>query len=152
PDLILADVMMPGRDGLSLCRAVKADPATARVPVVLLTALTHREALLRGWEAGADEYLFKPFHPRELVTRVQTLLTAVRERRRAEDQEAKLAQEQSARALAEEEVRARDRFLSVASHELRTPLNPLQIHVQLLLRSARENKLHNGPLAGRVVE
>src|SRR5262249_6922362 len=53
PDLVVADVVMPGRDGLSLCRALKADPATARIPVVLLTALTQRDALLKGWEAGA---------------------------------------------------------------------------------------------------
>jgi PAS domain S-box-containing protein len=52
---------------------------------VLVTALVQREALLRGWEAGADEYLFKPFHPRELVTRVRSLLTATRERKRAEE-------------------------------------------------------------------
>ena len=74
PDLVLSDVMMPKRDGLSLCRQLKADPETAQIPVVLLTAMTHRESLLKGWEAGADEYLFKPFHPRELVTRVRTIL------------------------------------------------------------------------------
>ena len=53
PDLVLSDVMMPRRDGLSLCRELKSRPETATVPVILLTALTHREALLRGWEAGA---------------------------------------------------------------------------------------------------
>jgi PAS domain S-box-containing protein len=84
PDLILADVMMPNRDGLSLCRAVKSDPASAGIPVVLLTALTHREALLQGWEAGADEYLFKPFHPTELLTRIKSVLAGSRTRRRAE--------------------------------------------------------------------
>jgi signal transduction histidine kinase len=84
PDLILADVMMPERDGLSLCRTLKADPAHRHIPVVLLTALIDREALLKGWEAGADEYLFKPFHPRELTARVQSMLTAHRERQRSE--------------------------------------------------------------------
>lgn len=83
PDLILADVMMPKRDGLSLCRAVKAGQDTAAIPVILLTALTYREALLRGWEAGADEYLFKPFHPRELTTRVRSILASVSDRRMA---------------------------------------------------------------------
>jgi signal transduction histidine kinase len=150
PDLVLADVMMPARDGLSLCRAVKTAPATAQTPVVLLTALTDRDALLRGWEAGADEYLFKPFHPRELTTRVRTILTAARERRRAEEQVRRLAHEQAAREAAEEGVRARDRFLSIASHELRTPLNPLQLNIQVLLRAARDGSL-NGRLAGRVV-
>src|SRR5262245_8498746 len=78
PELLLADVMMPHRDGLSLCREVKSNPATAQIPVVLLTALTNRESLLQGWEAGADEYLFKPFHPRELITRIRSILTATR--------------------------------------------------------------------------
>ena len=76
PDLLLTDVMMPERDGLSLCRDVKADPALAALPVVMLTAMTHREALLEGWKAGANEYLFKPFHPKELTTRIQSLLGA----------------------------------------------------------------------------
>jgi signal transduction histidine kinase/DNA-binding response OmpR family regulator len=75
PTLILSDVMMPRRDGLSLCRELKSRPETRGIPFVLLTALTYREALLRGWEAGADDYLFKPFHPTELMTRMQTLLT-----------------------------------------------------------------------------
>src|SRR5262245_40503443 len=76
PELLLADVMMPHRDGLSLCREVKSDPATAQIPVVLLTALTNRDSLLQGWEACADDYLFKPFHPRELSTRIRSILSA----------------------------------------------------------------------------
>ncbi|EKD42260.1 MAG: Sensor protein [uncultured bacterium] len=76
PDLVLADVMMPEKDGITLCREIKSEPKTAHIPVILLTALTHREAMVRGWEAGADEYLFKPFHPKELVTRVNSLLAA----------------------------------------------------------------------------
>jgi diguanylate cyclase (GGDEF)-like protein len=82
PDLVLADVMMPGLDGLALCRALKTDPAFAPGRIVLLTALTGRSDLVRGWEAGADDYLFKPFHPLELVTRVRALLAAVLEQRR----------------------------------------------------------------------
>ncbi len=84
PNLIVSDVMMPRRDGFDLCRAIKSDPGTSRIPVVLLTALTERDALMNGWEVGADEYLFKPFHPRELLTRVRTLLTASEERHRVE--------------------------------------------------------------------
>jgi PAS domain S-box-containing protein len=84
PALVLADVMMPRIDGVEVCRFLKSNPATARIPVILLTALTHREAMLKGWEAGADEYLFKPFHPAEVRTRVRTLLQGVAERNRAE--------------------------------------------------------------------
>jgi PAS domain S-box-containing protein len=73
------------------------------------------------------------------------------ERRRAEEQARLLEREKAARAAAEEGVRARDRFLSVASHELRTPLNPLLIHIQLLLRAARAGTLE-GPVSGRVLQ
>ena len=93
PDLVLSDVMMPRRDGLSLCRELKSRPETATMPVILLTALTHREALLRGWEAGADEYLFKPFHPTELCTRVRTILCSTLGRRRAEAEVLELNEE-----------------------------------------------------------
>lgn len=79
-DLILSDVMMPEVDGLALCRALKADPETAETPFVLLTASTTRQTMLEGWEAGADEYLVKPFHPLELRARVRTLLRASGER------------------------------------------------------------------------
>jgi signal transduction histidine kinase len=84
PDLVLADVMMPECDGLSLCRQIKEGLSTRNIPVILLTALIDRDSLLKGWEAGADEYLFKPFHPRELTARVQSMLAGARERMRAD--------------------------------------------------------------------
>ncbi len=80
PDLLISDIMMPGIDGFELCRRIKDDPQTASLPVVLVTALANRQSLLRGWEAGADEYLFKPFHPVELVTRVRSLLASSKNR------------------------------------------------------------------------
>jgi signal transduction histidine kinase len=136
PDLILADVMMPRRDGLGLCRTIKGDQATARIPVVLLTALTHREALLRGWEAGADEYLFKPFHPKELVTRARAILTAAQERRRYEESQLRVQQELERRveertAQLTEADRRKDAFLAMLAHELRNPLAPIRnaLHV-----------------------
>lgn len=115
PRLILSDVMMPLRDGFELCRALKSDPATSRIPVVLLTALIDREALLKGWEAGADEYLFKPFHPRELLTRVRTLLAAF---------ELRLAD------------RHKDEFVATLAHELRNPLAAIRNCV-LVIKSAK---------------
>lgn len=88
PDLVISDVMMPNRDGLSFCKEMKAVPETRDIPIILLTALTYREALLRGWEAGADDYLFKPFHPKELLVRVRSFLVFLEltaERKRAEE-------------------------------------------------------------------
>ncbi|MGH9552248.1 MAG: ATP-binding response regulator, partial [Terriglobales bacterium] len=63
PDLLLSAYVLPKIDGLELCRKVKASNETAMISFVLLTSFTQRDAMLKGWEAGADEYLFKPFHP-----------------------------------------------------------------------------------------
>lgn len=82
PDLILADVMMPRLDGLGLLRAVRADPGLGDVPVVFLSARAGEEASIEGIEAGADDYLLKPFSARELLARLRTNIALAAERRR----------------------------------------------------------------------
>jgi len=84
PDLVLADVMMPRLDGLGLLRALRGDPATAGVPVVLLSARAGEESRVEGIEGGADDYLVKPFSARELIARVNTHLELARVRRAAQ--------------------------------------------------------------------
>jgi putative two-component system response regulator len=74
PDLVLLDVMMPGPDGFEVCRALKSDPATRLVPVVLLTALNDTGDRVKGIEAGADDFISKPFNAHELRARVRSLL------------------------------------------------------------------------------
>lgn len=74
PDLIILDVMMPEIDGLQICRLFKADPAFQDVPIILLTARAQEEDRILGFEIGADDYVCKPFSPRELTLRVQGLL------------------------------------------------------------------------------
>lgn len=81
PDLILLDVMMPGMDGFEVCKRLRANPVVADVPVVMVTALDDRDSRLRGIEAGADDFVSKPFDHAELRMRVQTITRLNRYRR-----------------------------------------------------------------------
>jgi signal transduction histidine kinase/DNA-binding response OmpR family regulator len=74
PHLVISDIMMPGVDGIGLCRILKADPATRSIPVILLTALGDRDHQVQGLAAGADEYVVKPFDLEQLLLRVANLL------------------------------------------------------------------------------
>ncbi len=74
PDLIVLDLMLPGMDGLEVCRRLRADAATQALPILMLTARSEEVDRILGLEMGADDYLPKPFSPRELVARVKAIL------------------------------------------------------------------------------
>lgn len=74
PDLIVLDIMMPGMDGYEVVQHLRADPSTARLPILMLTAKSDLDDQITGFEVGADDYLTKPFHREELVSRVESVL------------------------------------------------------------------------------
>jgi DNA-binding response OmpR family regulator len=74
PDLIVLDVMLPELDGLAVCEILRRQPATATIPILLLTACASEPARVIGFETGADDYVTKPFSPRELALRIRRLL------------------------------------------------------------------------------
>lgn len=115
-ELVLTDIMMPGVDGLSLLRALRSDPKLCTIPVILLSGRTGEDSRVEGLDAGADDYLIKPFSPREACARVEAQLRL------------------AARAGLVEANRAKDEFLAVLSHELRTPLTPILLWGRALER------------------
>jgi phosphate regulon transcriptional regulator PhoB len=78
PDLVLLDLMLPEMDGLEVCRRLRRDPATQAVPIVMLTARGDEVDRVLGLELGADDYVVKPFSPRELVARIRAVLRRAR--------------------------------------------------------------------------
>ena len=74
PDLVFLDIMMPGMDGYDVCRTLKADPATADIKIVVLTAFAQQATMQQALAAGADDYMTKPFRPAQLVEKALALL------------------------------------------------------------------------------
>jgi len=109
PDLVLSDVMMPGLDGFGLLQALRANPQTREIPIILLSARAGEESVVSGLEVGADDYLIKPFSAQELVSRANAHLQMSQLRSEA------LRQERTA-------SRRKDELLATVSHELNTPL------------------------------
>jgi len=156
PDLVITDVMMPGLDGIGLCSAIKSNPLTAGIPVVMLTAQTHREAMLKGWEAKADEYLFKPFHPDELITRIRAMLATAAERRayaelvarqNAELERARVETEQKGKLEAyahalERSNRELEEIAYISAHDMKSPIASLQGLLMLMEQKGAVKESH----------
>ena len=74
PDVLLLDVMLPGLDGLEVCRALRSDPQTAAIPIIMVTAKGEESDRIVGLELGADDYITKPFSPNEVIARIRAVL------------------------------------------------------------------------------
>jgi signal transduction histidine kinase len=122
PDVVVADIMMPRMDGLEMLRTLRAAPATAELPVLLLSARAGEDASVEGLQAWANDYLVKPFSQRELLARIEVLLLQGRQR----------AAERLARSQAEQNVRAREEFFAALAHELRSPVSSLLAWIDIL--------------------
>jgi len=156
PDLVLSDVMMPKLDGLGLLRALRADDRTRRLPVILLSARAGEESAIDGLNAGADDYLMKPFTARELLARVRTHVQLARYRRAWEDELEErirertaelaanvdaLAEEVSRREITERKLEAQLRRMSLLDHITRAVAErqDLDSIIRVVVRNVEEN-------------
>lgn len=135
PDLILLDLMMPGMDGLEACRRLKADPLTEQIPVIFLTASNEMEHLVKGFEAGAVDYVTKPFNAPELLARVRTHLELKRARERL-------------REMNDE----KNEFMGIAAHDLRSPLNAVKGYLEMILEDPAIERAQLEDVVGRSIE
>ena len=119
PDLILLDLMMPEMDGLEVCSRLKAEPLTRQIPIIFLTASNEMEHLMKGFEAGAVDYITKPFNAPELLARVRTHLELKHARERL-------------REMNEE----KNEFMGIAAHDLRNPLGAITGYAEIILEEA----------------
>jgi signal transduction histidine kinase/DNA-binding response OmpR family regulator/serine phosphatase RsbU (regulator of sigma subunit) len=115
PDLVLCDAMMPGLDGFALLRELRSDPATAHLPVIMLSARAGEESTVEGLEAGADDYLVKPFNARTLLARVRSHLDLTQLRRESARRAARHADQLAALGIAAGDLLAAETLDEVAA-------------------------------------
>jgi two-component system sensor histidine kinase/response regulator len=122
PDLVLMDVMMPGMNGIALLKALRTQPSTVDVPVIMLTALDETDDIVRGLDLGANDYVTKPPQFEVLAARVRTQLKIKRLQDQRKEDIVKLRQLSS----------LKDKFLRIAAHDLRGPLHNFAMGLQVL--------------------
>jgi signal transduction histidine kinase len=134
PELVLADIMMPVMSGYDLLRELRTDEPVRRTPVILLTAKAGTDARVESFEAGADDYVSKPFNEEELIARVKNQLRIHRQERELQTRTMQLQElysqlEAVNRELREASIR-KSEFVSIVSHDLRTPLTAMDVLIE----------------------
>lgn len=136
PDLILLDFMMPGLDGVEVCRRLRATPEWKMVPIIMVTALNGKEDLARCLNAGADDFISKPLHRLELVSRIQAMLRL----KYQYDEVKKLShlQQDTIQFLERSLAQIHGNLGSTLSHEMNTPLHGIMTILSLLKRKMEQ--------------
>lgn len=130
PDLILLDFMMPDVNGIEVCRQLKSDPVTKKIPVIFLTASNETEHLMQAFAAGAVDYVTKPFRAEELLARVRTHLELKTAREALWDYSQRL------RELNDE----KNEFLGIVAHDLRSPLSNIVTSTNMVMAEPGMNR------------
>jgi signal transduction histidine kinase len=129
PDLILLDITMPEMDGLEVCQCLKNTPETKKIPIIFLTSRNQLDDIVRGFDAGAVDYITKPFRSSELLSRVFTHLDLKRAHDIITIQNQQLAEQN--RKLQELNA-TKDKFFSIIAHDLKNPFNALLVLSEVL--------------------
>ena len=144
PDLVLSDIMMPEMDGIELCRQIKNSDDTKSLPVVLVTSKAENEMKIEGLELGADDYITKPFHPRELLARVGSLIRSSILRRELSERNTQLGEALEDLKRAEVMLVQNERLAAVGelaagiAHEVNNPVNFALNAARMLSANAQE--------------
>jgi two-component system, sensor histidine kinase and response regulator len=126
PDLVLLDIMMPHLDGFTFCERMKANPSTAHIPVIFISALHDTKDIVRGFDVGGVDYITKPFQQKEVMARVNSQMTLVHQRQEIAEQH------QQSVAYFETLNTMKEQFIRSATHDLKNPLHIIAGYAALL--------------------
>ncbi|MCD8183909.1 MAG: hybrid sensor histidine kinase/response regulator [Bacteroides sp.] len=131
PDLVLLDVMMPDLSGFEVAERLKANPETADIPIIFLTALNSTTDIVKGFQVGANDFIFKPFNKEELIIRVTHQISLVAAKRIILKKTEEL----------QRTIAGRDKLYSVIAHDLRSPMGSIKMVLNMLILNLPAEKI-----------